>query len=174
MKKAALSKKKTARKKKVRRNPATPSIEAAFYRIGDFVEFEYADASGAEKRFVFNERPILCADSSGKLRVVYGAGKTSAKVPASIQKLHEVFNGYPVRETIAGVFGKKIPGSQAMGVLKAVVYHSDKRIDEESRSSPGDYRHAFEAPLPKVFVNPAGLLLIEGGSYEIGRPGILH
>jgi len=61
-----------------------------------------------------------------------------------------------------------------MGVLKALTYFSEKCVDAESCSSPGHYRHAFEAPFPRVLVNPAGLVLIEGGSYEITRAGIIH
>ncbi len=157
----------------VRRNPA-PQIEAAFYQLGALTEFEFEE-EGVEKRFAFEKAPVLAADSSGKLRVVYDPkGVPGAKIPQKITELHETFNGFSPDRHTAGVFGKRVPGTKAMGVLKALTYFSKKCVDQESCSSPGHYRHAFEAPFPRVLVNPVGLVLIEGGSYEITRAGIIH
>ncbi len=167
---------KTARKapRATRRNPVAPGIEAAFYRLGQLAELEYVDEGGSQRCFRFNEPPLLCADDRSKLRVVYDAAQAAAKVPAHVKKLHDTFNGYPVRDVFSGVFGKKVPGTRPMGALRALTYLSDKCVDPVSCSSPGAYRHEFSEPLPKVLVNPAGLLLIEGGAYEIGRAGIVH
>lgn len=157
----------------VRSNPA-PQIEAAFYQLGMLSEFEFEQA-GEVKCFCFDAPPVLAADAAGKLRVVYDATAVpGAKIPAKISALHETFNGFTPERHLAGVFGKRVPGTTVMGTLRALTYYSDKRIDPQSQASPGHYRHAFEAPYPRVLVNPAGLVLIEGGSYEITRAGIVH
>ena len=156
-----------------KRNPA-PRIEAAFYQLGMLSEFEFEQA-GEVKCFSFDAPPVLAADAAGKLRVVYDANLIAgAKIPAKISALHETFNGFVPERQLAGVFGKRVPGTTVMGTLRALTYYSDKRIDPQSQASPGHYRHAFEAPFPRVLVNPAGLVLIEGGSYEITRAGIVH
>ncbi|MEW6777881.1 MAG: hypothetical protein AB1405_16400 [Bdellovibrionota bacterium] len=167
------AKPKQEKARSARRNPA-PRIEAAFYQLGTLTEFEF-EKDGVEKRFAFDAPPVLASDGLGKLRVVYDPRAVpGAKVPARINSLHETFNGFAPERHMAGVFGKRVPGTTVMGVLRALTYYSEKCIDPESCSSPGHYRHAFEAPFPRVLVNPAGLVLIEGGSYEITRAGIVH
>ena len=157
----------------VRSNPEL-RVEAAFYQLGMLSEFEFEQA-GEVKCFSFDAPPVLAADAAGKLRVVYDANRIAgAKIPAKINTLHETFNGFSPERQLAGVFGKRVPGTTVMGTLRALTYYSDKRIDPQSQASPGHYRHAFETPYPRVLVNPAGLVLIEGGSYEITRAGIVH